>query len=95
MLSIRRMVGKLKLLFFGMPLELQLNDAAGCDWLEKFDIETAAAAELAVAAIESRDLTIASVEAKPANRNPSAPFMTSSLQQEASRKFGFGARQVL
>ncbi len=63
--------------------------------LEKFSIETAAAAELAVAAIESRDLKIASVEAKPANRNPSAPFMTSSLQQEASRKFGFGARQTM
>lgn len=63
--------------------------------LDKFGIETSAAAELAVAAIESRDLTIASVEAKPANRNPSAPFLTSSLQQEASRKFGMGARQTM
>ena len=36
-----------------------------------------------------------SVEAKPATRNPSAPFMTSTLQQEASRKFGFGARQTM
>ena len=46
-------------------------------------------------AINSRDLTVKSVEAKPANRNPSAPFMTSTLQQEASRKFGFGARQTM
>ena len=30
-----------------------------------------------------------------ATRNPSAPFMTSTLQQEASRKFGFGARQTM
>ncbi|MEM9793727.1 MAG: type I DNA topoisomerase, partial [Pseudomonadota bacterium] len=63
--------------------------------LDKFDIETAEAAELAVAAINARDMTVKSVEAKPANRNPSAPFMTSTLQQEASRKFGFGARQTM
>jgi DNA topoisomerase I len=48
-----------------------------------------------VQAIRSRDLTVRSVEAKPASRNPSAPFMTSTLQQEASRKFGMGARQTM
>jgi DNA topoisomerase-1 len=37
-------------------------------------------------------LTVQSVEAKPAARNPYAPFMTSTLQQEASRKFGMGAK---
>jgi len=63
--------------------------------LDKFDLQDAAAAELAVSAIASRDLSVTSVEAKPANRNPSAPFMTSTLQQEASRKFGFGARQTM
>ncbi len=51
---------------------------------------------MAVQAISSRDLTVQSVEAKPATRNPpSPPFMTSTLQQEASRKFGFGARQTM
>ena len=63
--------------------------------LEKFDLATALEAEMAVAAITSRDLTVRAVEAKPASRNPSAPFMTSTLQQEASRKFGFGARQTM
>jgi len=67
----------------------------GGNKLDKFDIATSEAAELAVQAIQSRDLTVASVEAKPATRNPSAPFMTSTLQQEASRKFGFGARQTM
>jgi DNA topoisomerase-1 len=38
---------------------------------------------------------VKSVEAKPAARNPSAPFMTSTLQQEASRKFGMGARATM
>ncbi|WP_102222748.1 type I DNA topoisomerase [Acidimangrovimonas sediminis] len=63
--------------------------------LDKFDIPTAEAAELAVQAVTSRDLKVASVEAKPATRNPSAPFMTSTLQQEASRKFGMGARATM
>ena len=63
--------------------------------LDKYDLENATQAELAVQAIESRDLSVTSVEAKPASRNPSAPFMTSTLQQEASRKFGMGARQTM
>ncbi|GIT85199.1 type I DNA topoisomerase [Roseobacter sp. OBYS 0001] len=63
--------------------------------LDRFDIENQTQAELAVQAITSRDLSVKSVEAKPANRNPSAPFMTSTLQQEASRKFGMGARQTM
>ena len=63
--------------------------------LDKFDIATSEAAELAVQAVTSRDLSVASVESKPGTRNPSPPFMTSTLQQEASRKFGFGARQTM
>jgi DNA topoisomerase I len=63
--------------------------------LDKFDIHTAAAAELAVRAVTSRDLTVQSVEAKPATRNPYPPFMTSTLQQEASRKFGMGAKACM
>ncbi|MEL7254767.1 MAG: type I DNA topoisomerase [Pseudomonadota bacterium] len=78
----------------GQEYEARLTVLAGKK-LDKFDIENDTQAELAVQAIQSRDLEIASVEAKPAARNPSAPFMTSTLQQEASRKFGFGARQTM
>ncbi|MBT8454572.1 MAG: type I DNA topoisomerase [Rhodobacteraceae bacterium] len=78
----------------GQTFEARLTVLGGKK-LDKFDIPTDTAAELAVQAITSRDLTVKSVEAKPANRNPSAPFMTSTLQQEASRKFGFGARQTM
>ena len=78
----------------GQEYEARLTILAGKK-LDKFDIADATQAELAVQAIESRDLTITSVEAKPASRNPSAPFMTSTLQQEASRKFGMGARQTM
>ncbi|MFT4014206.1 MAG: type I DNA topoisomerase [Paracoccus sp. (in: a-proteobacteria)] len=63
--------------------------------LERFDIADEETAKLAVAAIRSRDLSVASVAAKPASRNPWPPFMTSTLQQEASRKLGLGARACM
>ncbi|MEO3415526.1 type I DNA topoisomerase [Roseovarius sp. CAU 1744] len=78
----------------GQEYEARLTVLAGKK-LDKYDIANETQAELAVQAIQSRDLTIKSVEAKPASRNPSAPFMTSTLQQEASRKFGMGARQTM
>ena len=78
----------------GQEFDARLTVMAGKK-LDKFDISNVTQAELAVQAINSRDLIVTSVEAKPANRNPSAPFMTSTLQQEASRKFGMGARQTM
>jgi DNA topoisomerase-1 len=63
--------------------------------LQKFDIPTATAAELAVAACTSRTFAVTAVESKPATRNPWPPFMTSTLQQEASRKYGMGAKQCM
>jgi len=63
--------------------------------LDKYDIPNATAAELAVQAVTSRALSVKRVEAKPAARNPYAPFMTSTLQQEASRKFGMGAKACM
>ncbi len=63
--------------------------------LDKFDIPTKEAAELAVAAIENRTFKVLAVESKPASRNPYAPFMTSTLQQEASRKFSMGAKACM
>ncbi len=63
--------------------------------LQKFDIPTATAAELAVHAVTSRTFTVSGVESKPATRNPWPPFMTSTLQQEASRKYGMGAKQCM
>jgi len=78
----------------GQSYEARLTVLGG-QKLDRFDIPTQEAAELAVQAVASRALTVASVEAKPATRNPAAPFMTSTLQQEASRKFGMGARQTM
>jgi DNA topoisomerase-1 len=78
----------------GQEFEARLTHLAGKK-LERYDLKNATQAELAEQAINSRDLTIQSVEAKPGTRNPSPPFMTSTLQQEASRKFGMGARQTM
>ncbi|MFV0491894.1 MAG: type I DNA topoisomerase [Pseudorhodobacter sp.] len=78
----------------GQEFSARLVSLAGKK-LDKFDIATAEAAELAVQAVTSRDLSVKAVEAKPGSRNPSAPFMTSTLQQEASRKFGMGAKQCM
>ena len=78
----------------GQTYEARLTHLAGKK-LEKFDIENTTQAELAVSAIQSRALNVKSVDAKPVSRNPSAPFLTSTLQQEASRKFGFGVRQTM
>ena len=78
----------------GQEFEARLTVLGGKK-LDKYDIPTATAAELAVQAVTSRSLTVKSVEAKPATRNPYPPFMTSTLQQEASRKFGMGAKQCM
>jgi len=63
--------------------------------LDRFDLADEAAAKAAVAAIEAASLTVTSVEAKPQTRNPAPPFMTSTLQQEASRKLSMGPRETM
>jgi DNA topoisomerase-1 len=78
----------------GQSFEARLTSLAGKK-LDKYDLANSTQAEMAVQAIKSRDLSVQSVDSKPAQRNPSAPFMTSTLQQEASRKFGMGARQTM
>jgi DNA topoisomerase I len=45
--------------------------------------------------IVGEQLKIVSVEAKPSTRKPYAPFTTSTLQQEASRKLGMSAKQAM
>ncbi|MGI5259302.1 type I DNA topoisomerase [Streptomyces angustmyceticus] len=47
------------------------------------------------AALEHTDFAVRSVESKPYRRSPYAPFRTTTLQQEASRKLGFGAKSTM
>ena len=63
--------------------------------LDKLSIPNEADAKRAVAAIEKSKFAIGSVESKPVKRHPSPPFITSTLQQEASRKLGFAAKRTM
>lgn len=47
------------------------------------------------AALEDTRFSVRSVESKPYRRSPYAPFRTTTLQQEASRKLGFGAKSTM
>ncbi|MFJ3105918.1 type I DNA topoisomerase [Streptomyces sp. NPDC086835] len=47
------------------------------------------------AALEGASFAVRSVESKPYRRSPYAPFRTTTLQQEASRKLGFGAKATM
>ena len=67
----------------------------GGEKLDKLSLKTEAEASAAVAAIKAQTFKIDSVEAKPQKRHPAPPFITSTLQQEASRKLGFGAKRTM
>ncbi|MFC6064732.1 type I DNA topoisomerase, partial [Streptomyces ochraceiscleroticus] len=47
------------------------------------------------AALEDTQFSVRSVESKPYRRSPYAPFRTTTMQQEASRKLGFGAKATM
>ncbi|MFK0194260.1 type I DNA topoisomerase [Kitasatospora sp. NPDC090308] len=53
------------------------------------------AARTLAAALQQTAFSVRSVESKPYRRSPYAPFRTTTLQQEASRKLGFGAKRTM
>jgi DNA topoisomerase-1 len=63
--------------------------------LDKFDIPDQATADRLKTALEGGRFTVANIESKAQRRNPAAPFTTSTLQQEASRKLGFSPRHTM
>ncbi len=46
-------------------------------------------------AAATASFTVKTIEQKPGSRNPSAPFTTSTLQQEAARRLGYSVRQTM
>jgi len=46
-------------------------------------------------ALLKSELVVVSVDTKPSKRSPKAPFITSTLQQEASQKLGFSVKQTM
>jgi DNA topoisomerase-1 len=66
--------------------------------VEQFTITSeadATAARQAIEAAAAGALTVSNVDRKQRKRNPSPPFTTSTLQQEAARKLGFGAQRTM
>ena len=63
--------------------------------LDRLAIKTGDEAKAIVDHLLASTFTVASVEAKPTRRNPSPPFTTSTLQQEASRKLGFSSARTM
>jgi DNA topoisomerase I len=78
----------------GEEFEARLVGADG-QKIQRLDIGTPAEAEAFKQALESAAFAVVNVEAKPAKRNPPAPFTTSTLQQEASRKLGFAPAHTM
>ncbi len=63
--------------------------------LDKFDLAGEADARRAVAEVEARDFAVDGIEKRQVQRHPAPPFATSTLQQEAARKLGFGADRTM
>ncbi len=78
----------------GAPFTARLTHLKGKK-LDQFDLNDEAKAKAAKAAVEAGRFEVASVEKKRTKRNPPPPFITSTLQQEASRKLGFSSQQTM
>lgn len=63
--------------------------------LTKFDIPNEKRAKEIEAQIKGQKATVINIEEKQVKRNPKPPFITSTLQQAASGRLGFGAKQTM
>lgn len=71
---------------------VEKEPVAGKDF---FTIPDEKTAKEVVGKLQNATYTVASVEKKEKRRNPVAPFITSTLQQEASRHYGFSASRTM
>lgn len=71
--------------------QAELRQFAG----KKFEIKNGDQAAKAVKDLEGADYRVIEVAEKQVRRNPAAPFITSTLQQEASRKLGFTVKKTM
>ncbi len=78
----------------GAPFTARLTHLAG-NRLGKMDITCEEEAKAAVDRILTKDFHVQKIERKQVKRNPSPPFITSTLQMESSRKLRFSASQTM
>ena len=62
---------------------------------DQFLIKTEEDAKKAVESLSNSKFVLSSIEKKARKRSPSAPFITSSLQQEAAQRLGFTAKKTM
>ncbi len=63
--------------------------------IEKFSFKNKEEINKAISNIKSKKFQISDISSKVVNRNPSGPFTTSTLQQTASSRLGFGASRTM
>lgn len=63
--------------------------------LQKFDIKNKDEAEAIIKEVSKYNYKVSDVSAKEMKRKPYAPFMTSSMQQDASTKLGFSPKKTM
>jgi len=78
----------------GASFAARLNEYNGVK-LDKFALTNEAAARAVEATIKSTDFRVTTITPRTVRRAPYAPFSTSTLQMEASRKLGFGAKRTM
>jgi DNA topoisomerase I len=61
----------------------------------KITLSNRAAVDEILKAVDKQKAVVTDVEKKKKNRNPNPPFITSSLQQEASNRFGFTTKKTM
>jgi DNA topoisomerase-1 len=78
----------------GAPFAARLTHFKGKK-LDQFDLADSTTATAAKAAVEAGRFTVGTVDKKRTRRFPPPPFITSTLQQEASRKLGFSSQATM
>jgi len=78
----------------GAEFKATLTDVAGKK-LGKFDLPNENVATCLKNSLESADYQVKKITKTERKRKPSPPFITSTLQQEASRKLGFSAKKTM
>jgi len=63
--------------------------------IEKFSFRNKEEINKAISSINKKKFSITDISSKIVNRNPSGPFTTSTLQQTASSRLGFGASRTM
>ena len=78
----------------GQEFSASLQAIAG-QKIAKLDIKDEASARAIEQTLKNARIAVDNIESKPAKRHPYAPFRTSTLQQEASRKLGFSSAKTM